>query len=312
MKRFNMFRRSNLRPNRCHQCQRQTKGPFEVLLGSGGTGAHDRVQQVAEILRAFHPQSVPCRDEQPRRAEAARQYASRVMCADNRFDAAADMFAHLFGRHCSSNTNLPVSHLVHSMREAHGEDQTLATLLHMYLGDTDNDTDAAWDMLQHMLSNSHASDTRCIPGLFELPSALLAGLSDTDRQRYTRRRTDSQQPRSTAFKVYGNSSSPVDYVFPEGFDESTVPNDFKCPISLCIMTEPVVLSDAHAYEEECITDYFASGGPLRSPLTNLPLETNTGNRAINLKATIMSWVQSVGGRVVQKASSSSSRRGSQV
>ena len=46
---------------------------------------------------------------------------------------------------------------------------------------------------------------------------------------------------------------------------------FICPISQEIMIDPVMTSDGHTYDRQCIMQWFEQGNT-RSPLTNLPLE----------------------------------------
>ena len=51
---------------------------------------------------------------------------------------------------------------------------------------------------------------------------------------------------------------------------SEVPKEFLCPITLCIMKDPVIMSDGQTYEREAITKYLKSNS--LSPLTKKPLK----------------------------------------
>ncbi len=50
-----------------------------------------------------------------------------------------------------------------------------------------------------------------------------------------------------------------------------LPNEFKCPISLEPMTDPVVASDGCTYERNSITTWLSEHNT--SPMTNAPLES---------------------------------------
>jgi hypothetical protein len=52
---------------------------------------------------------------------------------------------------------------------------------------------------------------------------------------------------------------------------SALPSEFVCPISLEMMTDPVVASDGFTYERECITKWLSEH--TTSPTTNAPLQT---------------------------------------
>ncbi|EEE68018.1 hypothetical protein OsJ_25989 [Oryza sativa Japonica Group] len=51
---------------------------------------------------------------------------------------------------------------------------------------------------------------------------------------------------------------------------STWPDDFRCPISLEVMTDPVILPSGHTFERRSIQRWL-DGGHLTCPVTNLPL-----------------------------------------
>merc|ERR1712060_624864 len=54
------------------------------------------------------------------------------------------------------------------------------------------------------------------------------------------------------------------------WQDSDIPNEFKCPISLEIMSEPVICSDGFWYQRDCILDWLQNHN--RSPMTNLELQ----------------------------------------
>lgn len=59
---------------------------------------------------------------------------------------------------------------------------------------------------------------------------------------------------------------------------------FVCPISGALMQDPVVAADGYTYDRSCIVEWFAksSGGVVRSPSTNLALDSTnlTPNRSL--------------------------------
>jgi hypothetical protein len=54
-----------------------------------------------------------------------------------------------------------------------------------------------------------------------------------------------------------------------GAEEKYVPMGFKCPITLALMTDPVIAADGHSYERKEIEKWLVGKGT--SPLTNLEL-----------------------------------------
>jgi hypothetical protein len=50
---------------------------------------------------------------------------------------------------------------------------------------------------------------------------------------------------------------------------SDVPRGFVCPITLAVMTNPVIAADGHSYEQRALEEWFKSHNT--SPITNLPL-----------------------------------------
>ena len=56
-------------------------------------------------------------------------------------------------------------------------------------------------------------------------------------------------------------------------ENSQVPPELICPITLEVMVEPVLLiGDGHTYDRGSISRWL-QGGKMRSPVTNLPLDT---------------------------------------
>jgi hypothetical protein len=75
----------------------------------------------------------------------------------------------------------------------------------------------------------------------------------------------------------------------EGVEVEVVPDEFLCPITLELMTDPVLAEDGHTYERSAITDWFAKGNGL-SPKTITPMgRVITPNHS--LKAVIAGMVE---------------------
>ena len=72
--------------------------------------------------------------------------------------------------------------------------------------------------------------------------------------------------------------------------DEQIPDEFKCPISLEIMNEPVLCSDGFYYERECIVDWLHHHN--RSPMTNLTINNPTIQCDHHLKSKIIKWIQS--------------------
>ena len=61
-----------------------------------------------------------------------------------------------------------------------------------------------------------------------------------------------------------------------GLESMETPDEFLCPITYEIMTNPVVASDGHSYERAAIEQYYAQEGNRTSPLTRAQLEIDGG------------------------------------
>jgi len=72
------------------------------------------------------------------------------------------------------------------------------------------------------------------------------------------------------------------------WSDSDIPHEFKCPISLEIMTDPVKCSDGFYYERQCIENWLSQHP--RSPMTNLVLERPSLRRDLNLADSIKRWM----------------------
>ena len=69
--------------------------------------------------------------------------------------------------------------------------------------------------------------------------------------------------------------------------EADAPSDFFCPISLALMSDPVVTCDGHTYERIAIEIWFEDRQT--SPLTNAVLENKTLTPNIALRKSIEEW-----------------------
>merc|ERR1712228_5698 len=71
--------------------------------------------------------------------------------------------------------------------------------------------------------------------------------------------------------------------------DEDIPNEFKCPISLEIMSEPVICSDGFWYQRDCILDWLQNHN--RSPMTNLELQNVSVTRDHMLEKKIKEWIR---------------------
>lgn len=71
--------------------------------------------------------------------------------------------------------------------------------------------------------------------------------------------------------------------------EEDIPDEFKCPISLEIMMDPVLLNDGFYYDRECIIDWLNQHN--RSPMTNLSLEQPSIRPDHHLRGKIQEWIE---------------------
>ena len=68
------------------------------------------------------------------------------------------------------------------------------------------------------------------------------------------------------------------------FGDEDVPKAFLCPITLCLMREPVVAQDGHTYERRAVSRWFQSEN--RSPMTGQPVASFTLTPNFALKSMI--------------------------
>ncbi|XP_010510574.1 PREDICTED: U-box domain-containing protein 12 [Camelina sativa] len=71
------------------------------------------------------------------------------------------------------------------------------------------------------------------------------------------------------------------------------PEDFRCPISLELMNDPVIVSSGQTYERECIKKWL-EGGHLTCPKTQETLTSDTVTPNYALRSLIAQWCESNG------------------
>ena len=77
---------------------------------------------------------------------------------------------------------------------------------------------------------------------------------------------------------------------------SDIPEEFKCPITLCIMKDPVIMPDGQTYEREAIANHLKTS-PL-SPITRKPLNMKDATPNYALKSMIEKYLN--GGKIPVK------------
>ena len=80
----------------------------------------------------------------------------------------------------------------------------------------------------------------------------------------------------------------------EEADPDDAPRDFVCPISQCVMIDPVRTADGHCYDRASIAEWFMTfddGKMPTSPLTNLPLVSLELTPANELRAQILAYLR---------------------
>ncbi|PNH02629.1 Ankyrin repeat domain-containing protein 1, partial [Tetrabaena socialis] len=70
------------------------------------------------------------------------------------------------------------------------------------------------------------------------------------------------------------------------------PHDFCCPITLCVMRDPVVVKSGHSFERKAITRHLAIS--CTNPVTNKPLKIKALTPNINLRNAIEMWLSEHG------------------
>lgn len=129
------------------------------------------------------------------------------------------------------------------------------------------------------------STERFVPGIRSPTSSLPLGTPSKTRT--------TAQKKASGEKSYAESREKLQRKISElqaDDNISDAPTQFICPISMCVMCDPVICDDGNTYEKEYIVKWFASG-KRTSPVTNV----NVGNRNtlipnIALRTQIEEWV----------------------
>jgi hypothetical protein len=82
--------------------------------------------------------------------------------------------------------------------------------------------------------------------------------------------------------------------------EIDTPSDFSCPITLEVMTNPVVASDGHSYEKSALIKLFQSG-TRKSPMTREQLRRDVMISNLNLKKRIKEYNSDICDLLVKRA-----------
>ena len=75
------------------------------------------------------------------------------------------------------------------------------------------------------------------------------------------------------------------------YNSNQVPNEFRCPITLEIMEDPVITADGHTFERNAILMWFQNGRNLISPKTNQRLRHGNLIPNIALRNRIQDWIK---------------------
>ena len=70
-----------------------------------------------------------------------------------------------------------------------------------------------------------------------------------------------------------------------------VPENFRCPISMRILNDPVVTADGHTYSHQSILQWWASSGRCTSPMTNEVLRDRTLRPNVQLRKVIEDFLE---------------------
>ncbi|KAH0886380.1 hypothetical protein HID58_062476 [Brassica napus] len=76
-------------------------------------------------------------------------------------------------------------------------------------------------------------------------------------------------------------------------DEKNVPEDFRCPISLKLISDPVIVSSGQTYDRECIKKWLEEGNTT-CPKTQVTLTSDTVTPNYALRSLIAQWCESNG------------------
>ncbi|CAH8282228.1 unnamed protein product [Eruca vesicaria subsp. sativa] len=80
---------------------------------------------------------------------------------------------------------------------------------------------------------------------------------------------------------------------PQDGDEKNVPEDFRCPISLKLMSDPVIVSSGQTYDRDCIKKWLEEGHST-CPKTQETLTSDTVTPNYALRSLIAQWCESNG------------------
>ncbi len=69
----------------------------------------------------------------------------------------------------------------------------------------------------------------------------------------------------------------------------TVPAQFKCPITMGVMSDPVCAADGHTYERRAIEEWLSKKAT--SPMTGGPLTTKAVVPNFTLRSMIGEWIE---------------------
>ncbi|PNH11372.1 U-box domain-containing protein 10 [Tetrabaena socialis] len=89
--------------------------------------------------------------------------------------------------------------------------------------------------------------------------------------------------------VHGNSSGSSSQPIAAS---TSPPHDLHCPITLCLMRDPVTVETGHAFERQAIMQHLAISNI--NPFTNKPLQTKALTPNIYLRNAIESWLNKHG------------------
>ncbi|XP_047970418.1 U-box domain-containing protein 13-like [Salvia hispanica] len=108
---------------------------------------------------------------------------------------------------------------------------------------------------------------------------------------------ENSTPTSSGGKVLTNQKSLV------------IPNDFRCPISLELMKDPVIVSTGQTYERSCIEKWLEAGHST-CPKTQQALTSNALTPNYVLRSLIAQWCEANGIEVPKRPGSSRPKAGS--
>lgn len=136
-----------------------------------------------------------------------------------------------------------------------------------------------------------------VPPSYRLPKSI-AGHFIVETHTMMQTSAQKRQTDTKPLSIEGMDAGILEYVFPNNSDPPPHPKHFDCPISLHLMTDPVIASDGICYEAKYLQESFKTRGG-SSPMTRLPLHP-IAFRIVFLRQEIVAWVESNGGKVLKK------------